>query len=76
MDRRIAKELLHIRDWLDRVQVIVAGGRQAYDDDVMLQEAGDSLMMKIGEAPIGCRGPMSRRPRASTGPWPSQTETG
>lgn len=38
MDHRAAKELLHIESWLVRV------------DDDLLQEAGDSLMMKLGEA--------------------------
>lgn len=50
MDRKIAKELLHIRDWLNRAGDIVNHGRDAYQDDPLLQEAGDSLMMKIGEA--------------------------
>ncbi|MDN5763502.1 MAG: hypothetical protein L0H41_14460 [Microlunatus sp.] len=50
MDRRAAKELLHVRNWLDRVAVIVTRGRDAYLDDLILQEAGDSLMMKLGEA--------------------------
>jgi hypothetical protein len=46
MDRRAAKELEHIRAWLDRVDEIVARGRRAYLSDDLLQEAGDSLMMK------------------------------
>lgn len=50
MDRRIAKELLHIQEWLERTAEITARGRRAYLDDALLQEAGDSLMMKIGEA--------------------------
>jgi len=50
MDRKIAKELLHIRDWLDRVHKIVERGKDAYLGDDLLQEAGDSLMMKLGEA--------------------------
>lgn len=50
MDRKTAKELLHIQGWLDRAETIVAGGKDAYLADVMLQEAGDSLMMKLGEA--------------------------
>ncbi len=32
------------------VEEIVRRGRRAYLDDVLLQEAGDSLMMKLGEA--------------------------
>lgn len=50
MDTRAAKELLHIEAWLARVDEIVARGRHAYLDDGLLQEAGDSLMMKLGEA--------------------------
>ena len=50
MDRRAAKELVHIHGWLDRVQEIVEHGQDAYLADALLQEAGDSLMMKLGEA--------------------------
>ncbi len=50
MDRRIAKELLHIEAWLERVDEIVARGKDDYLEDELLQEAGDSLMMKLGEA--------------------------
>jgi uncharacterized protein with HEPN domain len=50
MDRKVAKELLHVRDWLDRAQDIVDRGHEAYTTDELLQEAGDSLMMKLGEA--------------------------
>jgi uncharacterized protein with HEPN domain len=50
MDRRVAKELLHIREWLSLADDIVIRGRDAYSADGLLQEAGDSLMMKLGEA--------------------------
>lgn len=50
MDRRAAKELLHIKAWLARVEEVRALGREAYLSDGLLQEAGDSLMMKLGEA--------------------------
>lgn len=50
IDRKAAKEFLHIRDWLNRAQEIVAKGKDAYLEDDLLQEAGDSLMMKLGEA--------------------------
>lgn len=50
MGRKAAKELLHIRDWLTRAGEIVNHVRDAYQDDALLQEAGDSLMMKLGEA--------------------------
>ena len=50
IDRPAAKELLHIRTWLHRVDEIVHRGKDAYLGDDLLQEAGDSLMMKLGEA--------------------------
>ena len=50
MERRAAKELLHIRGWLTRADEIVVRGKAAYLADDLLQEAGDSLMMKLGEA--------------------------
>src|SRR4051812_46741788 len=50
MDRKAAKELLHIHGWLRRVGQIVERGKDAYLADPILQEAGDSLMMKLGEA--------------------------
>lgn len=50
MDLRVAKELLHMQTWLARAAAIVAGGRDAYLSDEVRQEAGDALMMKIGEA--------------------------
>src|SRR5450631_4318691 len=50
MDRKAAKELLHIDGWLDRSAQIVERGKDAYLADDLLQEAGDSLMMKLGEA--------------------------
>ena len=50
MERKAAKELLHLQTWLTRVDEIVARGKEAYLADDLLQEAGDSLMMKLGEA--------------------------
>ncbi|WP_156253608.1 DUF86 domain-containing protein [Pseudactinotalea terrae] len=50
MERKAAKELLHIEGWLDRVDDVIARGPAAYLEDELLQEAGDSLMMKLGEA--------------------------
>lgn len=50
MERKAAKELIHIRGWLFRVSEIVGRGKGAYLADDLLQEAGDSLMMKLGEA--------------------------
>ena len=50
MDLKAAKELLHIQSWLARVDEIMRRGKDAYLADDLLQEAGDSLMMKLGEA--------------------------
>src|SRR3989337_1852245 len=50
MDRKVAKELLHIQGWLARVEEIIQRGKDAYLAEDLLQEAGDSLMMKLGEA--------------------------
>lgn len=50
MERKAVKELLHIQGWLDRVDEIIERGKGAYLADDLLQEAGDSLMMKLGEA--------------------------
>lgn len=48
MDRKAAKELAHIRGWLERVDEITRRGKETYLADALLQEAGDSLMMKLG----------------------------
>lgn len=50
MELRVAKELLHIQRWLALAAMIVAKGKLAYHNDEIAQEAGDSLMIKIGEA--------------------------
>ena len=50
MDLKTAKELAHVKAWLDRMATIVRSGKDAYLTDIILQEAGDSLMMKLGEA--------------------------
>lgn len=50
MNVAAAKELLHIQSWLERIREIVDLGAKRYQDDELIQEAGDSLMMKIGEA--------------------------
>ena len=67
MDRTVAKELLHIQGWLDRVAEIGVRGKHAYLADDLLQEAGDSLMMKLGKPPTGCRSSTYFRQAASTG---------
>lgn len=50
MEVRVAKEYVHIRDWLTLAQEIVDAGEQAYLATPLSQEAGDSIMMKVGEA--------------------------
>ena len=50
MSRRVAKEYLHLRDWISRAGELVTGGEAAYMESHLLPEAGDSLLMKIGEA--------------------------
>lgn len=49
MERKTAKELLHLRDWLILVRQIVDEGQSEYLANPLSQEAGDALMMKIGE---------------------------
>jgi len=50
MDRKAAKKLRHIQSWFERIDEIIRRGKEAYLADHLLQEAGDSLMMKLGEA--------------------------
>lgn len=50
MEIRVAKELLHIQHWLQIAASIVAKGEEFYESDEVAQEAGDGLMIKIGEA--------------------------
>lgn len=50
MDCKASKELLHIKTWLQQVEGIIERGKDAYLADDLLQETGDSLMMKLGEA--------------------------
>lgn len=70
MDRRAVKELLHIQGWLDRVDAIAVRGKDDYLVDDLLQEAGDSLMMKLGSLPTGCRSSAYLRRAASIGHLP------
>jgi hypothetical protein len=74
MDRAAAKELLHIEGWLDRSAQIVERGKDAYLADDLLQEAGDSLMMKLGEAANRLSRLDVLAPTASNGHWPSPPE--
>lgn len=50
MEVRVAKELLHIQRWLKVGATIVARGKESYEADEVAQEAGDSVMIKLGEA--------------------------
>ena len=77
MDRKVAKDLLHIREWLDRAHDIVSRGQDVYARDALLQEAGDSLMMKLGERPADWPGPTSSRPLGRTSPrWQRRRDRG
>lgn len=69
MDREAAKELLHIQGWLERVEEVVRRGEDAYLADDLLQEAGDSLMMKLGEAANRLSRVGVLAPRAWSGHW-------
>ncbi len=40
MARRAAKELLHVQEWLGRVDEITRRGKHAYFQDPLMQEAG------------------------------------
>lgn len=50
MNRRTAKEYLHIRDWLSLAEQMVSRGEVASLADPVAQEAGDFILMKLGEA--------------------------
>lgn len=67
MERKAAKELLHIQGWLNRVEEVVERGKDTYLIDDLLQEAGDSLMMKLGRPRTDCPDSTSWRRRALTG---------
>ena len=55
MELRAAKELLHIRGWLARVDEIVERGRIAYLKDDLLQEAANRLARMGVLAPDGVK---------------------
>jgi hypothetical protein len=73
IDRRTAKELLHVEGWLARAAEIVTRGKDAYLSDAMLQEAGDSLMMKSAKPPVGWTGWVSQLPTVCAGLMRSRT---
>jgi hypothetical protein len=75
MDRKAAKGLVHIEGWLERVDEITCRGKDAYLADALLQEAGDSLMMKLGEPPTDCPGSVCWHPTEPSGPSPLRTAT-
>jgi hypothetical protein len=68
MDRKAAKELLHIQGWLECVDGIIERGRDGYLADDLLQEAGDSLMMR---RPPGRPEPSHSADRVRHACWPS-----
>lgn len=49
MNVKAAKELMHLANWLTIIESVVAAGEQRYREDVIVQEACDSLMIKMGE---------------------------
>ena len=61
MDRKAAKELVHIRGWLERVDEITERGKETYLADALQQEPGDPLMMKLGRPPTAYPGLAWRR---------------
>lgn len=67
MERKAAKELIHIQGWLNRVDEILERGKDAYLADDLLQEAGDSLMMKLGGPRTDCPDSTCWRRMTSTG---------
>ena len=50
MDRRAAKELLHIRDWLLRADEIVARGKEPHLDDDVLPGASSRSIAPMASA--------------------------
>jgi hypothetical protein len=74
IDRKVAKELLHVRDWLDRAQEIVDRGKEIDLREDLLQEAGDSLMS--ARPPTDCRGRASKARTGSHGRTRSRIGTG
>jgi len=50
MDLRDAKDLLHLRRRFGFAAELVARGETEYLADELAQEAGDSLILKVGEA--------------------------
>ncbi len=61
MDRKAAKELVHIQGWLDRVDEIIERGKETYLADDLLQEAGGGQAHRAaltpGRAPADAPGP-------------------
>ncbi len=67
MERKAAKELLHIQAGSTASTRSSSGARTAYLADDLMQEAGDSLTMKLGEGANRLSRFASSCRRASTG---------
>jgi hypothetical protein len=76
MEPQQAKELLHIRAWLNTAAEIVRRGQVDYFNDALLQEAGDSLMMKSVKQLSDSLLPATSLPSRSIGRVQSPIETG
>jgi len=50
MKEKVAYELIHLSAWFQRIEELTAHGRDQYLSDALMMEAGDSLLMKIGES--------------------------
>jgi uncharacterized protein with HEPN domain len=47
---KVAHELIHLFDWFKRIEELTAHGHGQYMSNALIMEAGDSLLMKIGES--------------------------
>jgi|AntAceMinimDraft_6_1070360.scaffolds.fasta_scaffold01420_2 uncharacterized protein with HEPN domain len=50
MPEKVAYELIHLFDWFQRIEELTAHGHGQYMSNALNMEAGDSLLMKIGES--------------------------
>ena len=70
MDRKAAKELIHIKGWLDRVDEIVERGKDAYLADDLLQGSrrlADDEARRGGQPALKARGAGAGRSRVGPG---------
>ena len=47
---KVAYELIHLFDWFKRIEELTPHGHGQYMSNALIMEAGDSLLMKIGES--------------------------